>query len=100
MVPLAAVLSDPYESIKQSNYYDQIVQRYINTIAGQFFGHSHKVILDFFFARVVVLADGLSQDEFEIAYSNWNNQTADTADSVALICPALTPTSSIIMQSR
>ncbi|KAF8478320.1 sphingomyelin phosphodiesterase [Gautieria morchelliformis] len=58
----------------QSNYYDQIVQRYINTIAGQFFGHSHK-------------------DQFEIAYSDFNNQNPDTADSIALICPALTPTS-------
>jgi sphingomyelin phosphodiesterase len=27
----------------QSNYFDQIVQRYRNTIAGQFFGHSHLV---------------------------------------------------------
>ena len=27
----------------QSNYYDQVVQRYKNTIAAQFFGHSHKV---------------------------------------------------------
>ncbi|KAI0083450.1 sphingomyelin phosphodiesterase [Irpex rosettiformis] len=58
----------------QSNYYDQIVQRYKNTIAAQFFGHSHK-------------------DEFEIAYSDWNNQTADTADSIEFIGPALTPTS-------
>ncbi|KAF8591354.1 sphingomyelin phosphodiesterase [Ramaria rubella] len=58
----------------QSNYYNQIVQRYINTVAGQFFGHSHK-------------------DQFEIAYSDFDNQSAETADSVALICPALTPTS-------
>ncbi len=27
----------------QSNYYDQIVQRYQHTIAGHFFGHSHLV---------------------------------------------------------
>lgn len=27
----------------KSNYYDQVLQRYKNTIAGQFFGHSHKV---------------------------------------------------------
>ncbi|EIN09661.1 sphingomyelin phosphodiesterase [Punctularia strigosozonata HHB-11173 SS5] len=58
----------------QSNYYDQIVQRYKNTIAVQFFGHSHK-------------------DQFEIAYSDYNDQTASTATSVALIAPALTPTS-------
>ncbi|KAF8591353.1 sphingomyelin phosphodiesterase [Ramaria rubella] len=58
----------------QSNYYNQIVQRYKNTIAGQFYGHSHM-------------------DQFEIGYSDFNNQTAETADSVALICPALTPSS-------
>ncbi|KAF7357082.1 Saposin B-type domain-containing protein [Mycena sanguinolenta] len=60
--------------IDQSNYYDQVLQRYINTIAGQFFGHSHK-------------------DQFEIAYSNYSEQTAANAVSVALIGPALTPTS-------
>jgi len=58
----------------QSNYYDQVLQRYINTIAGQFFGHSHK-------------------DQFEIAYSNYSDQTAANAVAVALIGPALTPTS-------
>ncbi|KAJ6450148.1 sphingomyelin phosphodiesterase [Mycena sanguinolenta] len=58
----------------QSNYYDQVLQRYINTIAGQFFGHSHK-------------------DQFEIAYSNYSEQTAANAVSVGLIGPALTPTS-------
>ncbi|KAI0316611.1 sphingomyelin phosphodiesterase [Amylostereum chailletii] len=58
----------------QSNYYDQIVQRYKNTIAAQFFGHSHK-------------------DEFEIAYSDWSNKNADTADSILFVAPALTPTS-------
>ncbi|KAF5365101.1 hypothetical protein D9758_011001 [Tetrapyrgos nigripes] len=26
----------------QSNYYDQILQRYKDIISGQFFGHSHK----------------------------------------------------------
>ncbi|KAJ7153823.1 sphingomyelin phosphodiesterase [Mycena filopes] len=60
--------------VDQSNYYDQILQRYRNTIAGQFFGHSHK-------------------DQFEIAYSNYSDQTAENAVSVALIGPALTPTS-------
>lgn len=29
--------------IAQSNYYDQVIQRYRNTIAGQFFGHTHAV---------------------------------------------------------
>ncbi|KZV71061.1 sphingomyelin phosphodiesterase [Peniophora sp. CONT] len=58
----------------QSNYYDQVVQRYKNTIAAQFFGHSHK-------------------DQFEIAYSNYNEQTSATADSIVYVGPALTPTS-------
>ncbi|KAI0050799.1 sphingomyelin phosphodiesterase [Auriscalpium vulgare] len=58
----------------QSNSYDQIVQRYKNTIAAQFFGHSHK-------------------DEFEVAYSDYSNRTASNADSIVFIGPALTPTS-------
>ncbi|KAE9407910.1 sphingomyelin phosphodiesterase [Gymnopus androsaceus JB14] len=58
----------------QSNYYDQILQRYKDTIVGQFFGHSHK-------------------DQFEIAYSDYSDQTAANAVGVGLICPALTPTS-------
>ncbi|KAF9269660.1 sphingomyelin phosphodiesterase [Marasmius fiardii PR-910] len=58
----------------QSNYYDQVVQRYKNTIAGQFFGHTH-------------------QDEFEVAYSDYQKRTKDTATGVAWIGPALTPRS-------
>ncbi|KAF8888534.1 Metallo-dependent phosphatase-like protein [Infundibulicybe gibba] len=58
----------------QSNYFDQIVQRYKMTIAGQFFGHSHK-------------------DQFEIAYSDYSNQIAANAVSIAQIAPALTPSS-------
>ncbi|CAA7268233.1 unnamed protein product [Cyclocybe aegerita] len=56
----------------QSNYFDQIVQRYKNTVAGQFYGHSH-------------------QDEFAIAYEDYKRQTAETADSIAWIVPSLTP---------
>ncbi|KIJ36791.1 hypothetical protein M422DRAFT_34142 [Sphaerobolus stellatus SS14] len=58
----------------QSNYFNQIVQRYKDTIAAQFYGHTHR-------------------DELEIAYSDFTNQTAATADSFGLICPSLTPTS-------
>ncbi|KAL0566262.1 hypothetical protein V5O48_015750, partial [Marasmius crinis-equi] len=58
----------------QSNYYNQILQRYKETIAGHFFGHSHK-------------------DQFEIAYTDYDNQIASNAVSVASIGPALTPTS-------
>ncbi|TFY80526.1 hypothetical protein EWM64_g3486 [Hericium alpestre] len=32
-------------------------------------------------------------DQFEIAYSDWENRNADTADSILFIGPALTPTS-------
>ncbi|KAJ7895181.1 Metallo-dependent phosphatase-like protein [Mycena olivaceomarginata] len=60
--------------VDQSNYYDQVLQRYKNTIAAQFFGHTHR-------------------DGFQIAYSNYSDQTAHTAVSAALIGPALTPTS-------
>jgi sphingomyelin phosphodiesterase len=28
----------------QSNYFDQVVQRYHNTIGGQFYGHTHQAI--------------------------------------------------------
>ncbi|KAJ7153824.1 sphingomyelin phosphodiesterase [Mycena filopes] len=55
-----------------SNYFDQVLQRYKNTVAAQFFGHTHG-------------------DQFQIAYSNYSDQTAQTAVSAALIGPALTP---------
>ncbi|KZV95484.1 sphingomyelin phosphodiesterase [Exidia glandulosa HHB12029] len=57
-----------------SNYFNQLVQRYSNTIAGNFFGHSHK-------------------DQFEITYKDFNDRTAANANSVNIISPALTPTS-------
>ncbi|KAK6980766.1 Saposin B-type domain-containing protein [Favolaschia claudopus] len=60
--------------VDQSNYFDQVLQRYKNTVAGMFFGHSHH-------------------DEFEIAYSNYSAQTAENAVGIAFIGPALTPTS-------
>jgi len=58
----------------QSSYFDQVIQRYKNTIAGQFYGHTHA-------------------DEFAIGYSNYSDQTAANAMSVAMIGPALTPMS-------
>ncbi|KAJ6595566.1 Metallo-dependent phosphatase-like protein [Mycena vulgaris] len=58
----------------QSNYYDQIVQRYHTTIVGQFFGHTHY-------------------DEFELAYADYADRRGNTAVSVAWIAPALTPRS-------
>ncbi|PPR01518.1 hypothetical protein CVT24_001888 [Panaeolus cyanescens] len=59
----------------QSNYFDQIVQRYKNTIAAQFYGHTHV-------------------DEFVISYSDWNNKNANTAINVQYIAPSITPRSS------
>ncbi|KAF8918727.1 sphingomyelin phosphodiesterase [Mucidula mucida] len=56
----------------QSNYYDQIVQRYQHTIAGHFFGHSHL-------------------DQFEIAYQDYEKRTADNAVAVSWIAPSVTP---------
>lgn len=58
----------------QSEYFDQIIQRFDATISAVFNGHTHK-------------------DEFEIAYSDYTNQDFTTASMVAYIAPALTPTS-------
>lgn len=57
-----------------SNYFNQIIQRYEATIAATFYGHTHK-------------------DEFEIAYSNYTDKSAETATMMSYIAPALTPTS-------
>jgi hypothetical protein len=57
----------------KANPLDQIIERFDATIAAVFFGHTHK-------------------DEFEIAYSDYSNQNANTATMVAYIAPALTPT--------
>ncbi|KAJ2936622.1 hypothetical protein H1R20_g473, partial [Candolleomyces eurysporus] len=59
----------------QTNYFDQVVQRYKHVIAGQFFGHSH-------------------QDQFAVGYSDYSRQSADTATSMAWVVPAITPRSS------
>ncbi|KAG4439668.1 hypothetical protein IFR05_004865 [Cadophora sp. M221] len=58
----------------QSQYFDQIIQRFDATIAALFFGHTH-------------------QDEFEVAYSTPATPSANTAVMVSYIAPALTPTS-------
>jgi sphingomyelin phosphodiesterase len=57
-----------------SQYFDQIVQRYEATIAGLFYGHTHM-------------------DEFQIAYSDYNNRKWDTATAMGYIAPSMTPTS-------
>jgi len=58
----------------QSNYLDQIVNRYANTIAGMFYGHTHK-------------------DHFQISYSDYSKRSRDTASAMSYIGPSLTPTS-------
>lgn len=50
------------------------MQRYDATVAAMFFGHTHK-------------------DEFEISYSDYTSQSAETATQMSYIAPALTPTS-------
>ena len=57
-----------------SSYFDQIVQRYEATIAAMFWGHTH-------------------QDQLEISYADYANQTRENANVVGYIAPALTPTS-------
>jgi sphingomyelin phosphodiesterase len=57
-----------------SQYYDQIIQRYEGIIAAQFFGHTHH-------------------DQFEIAYTDYTNQTLANANSITYITSAMTPTS-------
>jgi len=57
-----------------SHYLDQIVQRYDATIAAQFYGHTHV-------------------DQFQVSYSNYSDQSADTATGIGYITPSMTPTS-------
>ncbi|GAA5872365.1 hypothetical protein JCM8547_000909 [Rhodosporidiobolus lusitaniae] len=58
----------------QSNYANQIFQRYSSTIAAHFYGHSHN-------------------DEWKIGYEDYDNRTAETAMEIAFIGGAVTPTS-------
>ncbi|ORY88479.1 Metallo-dependent phosphatase-like protein [Leucosporidium creatinivorum] len=58
----------------QSNYANQIFDRYHNTIAAHFYGHSHV-------------------DEFEISYPDYDDRRAETAQGIAYISGALTPAS-------
>ncbi|KAH7318455.1 Metallo-dependent phosphatase-like protein [Stachybotrys elegans] len=57
-----------------SNYLDQIVNRYSATIAGMFFGHTHR-------------------DEFQITYSDYGDRSYPNARIASYIGPSLTPTS-------
>jgi len=57
-----------------SNYFDQIVNRFSATIAALFFGHTHN-------------------DQFQIAYNNYTQQTYQNALEVSYVCPAMVPNS-------
>lgn len=57
----------------QSNYLDQVIDRYGETIAGMFFGHTHL-------------------DELQINYADNDNPSAAGARAVSYIAPSLTPT--------
>jgi sphingomyelin phosphodiesterase len=56
-----------------SNGFDQIVNRYSNTIAAMFFGHTHK-------------------DEFEVSYSDYSARSFSNAAAFSYVMPSLTPT--------
>lgn len=58
----------------QSNYLNQIVNRYSATIAAMFFGHTHR-------------------DHFQITYSEAPNNTFSNALLTSYVGPSLTPTS-------
>ncbi|GAA5957637.1 hypothetical protein JCM8115_001381 [Rhodotorula mucilaginosa] len=60
--------------VDQSNYANQIFQRYSDTIAAQFYGHTHS-------------------DTFAVGYSDYSHRTAATANGVAFIGGSLTPKS-------
>lgn len=60
--------------VDQSNYTNQIFQRYSDTIAAQFYGHTHS-------------------DTFAVGYSNYDYRSVATANGVAFIGGSLTPKS-------
>ncbi|KAI1135224.1 putative acid sphingomyelinase [Hypoxylon sp. FL0543] len=57
-----------------SNYFDQIVNRYSETIAAMFFGHTHF-------------------DEFQISYADYSNRSHANALAISYVAPSMTPTS-------
>ncbi|KAJ6441250.1 sphingomyelin phosphodiesterase [Purpureocillium lavendulum] len=58
----------------QSNYLDQVFNRYEGTIRAMFFGHTHV-------------------DHFEVTYGDYKQRRAGNAAVVSYVCPSLTPTS-------
>nr|UBK24972.1 phospholipase C [Mariannaea pinicola] len=66
-------LGDSNSFHDQSNYLDQVINRYSATISAMFFGHTHD-------------------DQFQISYSNWSNRNFSNALVTSYIGPSLTPT--------
>lgn len=83
----------------QSNYANQIFQRYHDTIAAHFYGHRcgrtglPRAVLRPQNAHNPRIYSDSHVDEFEIAYPDYDNRTAENANGVAFISGALTPTS-------
>lgn len=68
-------LGDHHAFHDQSNYLDQVVDRYGETIAAMFFGHTHL-------------------DEFQVSYSSYEDPRDPASPrAVSYIAPSLTPTS-------
>ncbi|KAJ3540594.1 hypothetical protein NM208_g4994 [Fusarium decemcellulare] len=57
-----------------SNYFDQVVNRYKDTIGSMFFGHTHL-------------------DHFQLSYSNYTNRQHSNAVAMSYIAPSVTPVS-------
>ncbi|KAI1342139.1 putative acid sphingomyelinase [Xylariaceae sp. FL0016] len=57
-----------------SRYFDSLVNRFSDTIAAMFFGHTHR-------------------DEFQISYANYSDCAHSNALATSYIAPSLTPTS-------
>ena len=80
----------------QSNYANQIFQRYHRTIAAHFYGHRYAS-QKYHCRTTETDASEYNRishvDEFEIAYPDYNDRRAETANGIAYISGALTPAS-------
>lgn len=77
----------------QSNYANQIFQRYHHTIAAHFYGHRSLYSASVHRSMWLTSQFRSHVDEFEIAYPDYDDRRADTANGIAFISGALTPTS-------
>lgn len=80
----------------QSNYANQIFDRYHDTIAAHFYGHRCAACFPFRARNELTSAHTRSHvDEFEISYPDYDDRRADTAQGIAYISGALTPASAV-----